>query len=104
MPTNVKRVQDSHTVAANVARVLRDPKSSKAAKSVAAAALRTVSSNEPARKRTTAAAAKVLKDPDASKVEKHLAAIAIVQLPRFKPDKLAPELIRDVVLERRKKK
>lgn len=68
-------------VASAAAKVLKDPKASKAEKSVAASALTQKGSTEKTSAKVASTAAKVLKDPKASKEAKSAAASALTQKP-----------------------
>jgi hypothetical protein len=69
----------SKKVAASASKVLRDPKASKAEKSVAASALTQKGSKEMTSAKVAASASKVLRDPKASKAAKSAAASALTQ-------------------------
>lgn len=74
-----KSESTSKKVAAAAAKVLRDPKTSKAEKSVAASALTQKGSTETTSAKVAATAAKVLRDPKATKAAKSAAASALTQ-------------------------
>ncbi|MEZ5775204.1 MAG: hypothetical protein R3D33_11025 [Hyphomicrobiaceae bacterium] len=65
--------------ASSAAKVLRDPKASKEAKSAAASALTQKGSKENTSKKVATSAAKTLRDPKASKEAKSAAASALKQ-------------------------
>jgi hypothetical protein len=67
------------SVAKTAAKVLKDPKASKDAKSVAASALTQSKSKEQTSARVASTASKVLRDPKASKDAKSAAASALTQ-------------------------
>jgi len=69
----------SGKVASAAAKVLKDPKSSKDAKTAAASALTQKGSTETTGKKAASAASKVMKDPKASKEAKSVAASALTQ-------------------------
>jgi hypothetical protein len=69
----------SGKVASAAAKVLKDPKASKDAKTAAASALTQKGSTETTGKKAASAAAKVMKDPKASKEAKSVAASALTQ-------------------------
>lgn len=69
----------SRKVASTAAKVLKDPKASKDAKTAAASALTQKGSTEQTGKKAASAAAKVMKDPKASKEAKSVAASALTQ-------------------------
>ena len=69
----------SSKVASTAAKVLKDPKASKDAKTAAASALTQKGSTEQTGKKAASAAAKVMKDPKASKEAKSVAASALTQ-------------------------
>jgi hypothetical protein len=69
----------SSKVASAAAKVMKDPKASKEAKTAAASALTQKGSNEQTSKKAASAAGKVLKDPKASKEAKTAAASALTQ-------------------------
>lgn len=69
----------SGKVASAAAKVLKDPKASKDAKTAAASALTQKGSTETTGKKAASAAAKVMKDPKASKEAKTAAASALTQ-------------------------
>jgi hypothetical protein len=69
----------SNKVAASASKVLRDPKASKAEKSVAASALTQKGSTDKTSTRVAATASKVLRDPKASAAAKSAAASALTQ-------------------------
>lgn len=79
----------SAKVASAAAKVLKDPKASKNAKSAAASALTQKGSDEKTSSRVASKAAKVLKDPKASKAEKTVAASALTQKAGKAPAKKA---------------
>lgn len=74
-----KSEKTSAKVASSAAKVLKDPKASKAEKSVAASALTQKGSTEKTSAKVASTAAKVLKDPKASKAAKSAAASALTQ-------------------------
>ncbi len=66
-------------VAASAAKVLKDPKASKDAKTAAASALTQSKSKEVTSAKAASAAGRVMKDPKASKEAKSAAASALTQ-------------------------
>ena len=74
-----KSESTSKKVATSASKVLRDPKASKAEKSVAASALTQKGSTEKTSAKVASTASKVLNDPKASKAAKSAAASALTQ-------------------------
>ena len=82
VPVNLK--QTSKRVASDAARILRDPKATKAEREVAASALDQVvllhgANLDQTSKRVASDAARILRDPRATKAEREVAASALVQ-------------------------
>ncbi len=74
-----KSESTSKKVATSASKVMRDPKASKAEKSVAASALTQKGSTEKTSAKVASSASKVLNDPKASKAAKSAAASALTQ-------------------------
>jgi len=85
MATKSKGGSTGKAAASSAAKVLRDPKASKAEKKVAASALTQKGSDEVTSTKVASAAAKILKDPKASKSAKSAAASALTQRPKKTP-------------------
>jgi hypothetical protein len=81
MAAKPKSESTSSKAAAAAAKVLKDPKASKDAKTAAASTLTQSKSKEVTSPKAASAAAKVLKDPKASKEAKTAAASALTQRP-----------------------
>lgn len=79
MATKVKSESTSAKVASAAAKVLKDPKASKEAKTAAASALTQKGSNETTSAKAAAAAAKVMRDKTASKEARSVAASTLTQ-------------------------
>jgi hypothetical protein len=82
-----KSESTSKKAASSASKVLRDPKASKAEKSVAASALTQKGSMEMTSAKVAATASKVLRDPKASAAAKSAAASALTQAADKKANK-----------------
>lgn len=88
MATKVSGARVRSTAKAAAVKVLKDPRSSKDAKTAAASVWSQSKGKESTSARAASAAARVLKDPYSSKSAKTAAASALTQTPKFKPEKI----------------